>query len=206
MEAAEDEKTTGSPEARKKINNLVNTSNAKGRDNGSKTKTLIDTNDARDIGKKETQPPPDRAKARDLPANKTEEYMNLNTVITSMKEANDMETLFNAMKEAQKKARNLTTTVRNKNPSDVTNAKNKNDNQAKHQADIDNAVKLIEMEVISNVLEEAQRKALNTINDTVTRLNPDNTSKILGTATNKDRRPPPSHREAKAKPPALNPR
>ena len=53
--------------------------------------------------------------------------MNLNTVITAMKEPKDLETLFDAMKEAQKKARNLITTiVRNKNPSDATNARNKN--------------------------------------------------------------------------------
>ena len=53
--------------------------------------------------------------------------MNLNTVITAMKEAKDLETLFDAMKEAQKKARNLSTIVRNKDSSDVTNARNKND-------------------------------------------------------------------------------
>ena len=43
-----------------------------------------------------------------------------------MKEAKDLETLFDTIKEAQKKARNLITTVRNKNPSDATNARNKN--------------------------------------------------------------------------------
>ena len=108
------------------ITRVANTSNAKGRDTDSQIKTLINTNHARDIGKKETRPPRDRAKAREPPANKTEEYMNLNTVITTMKEVKDMETLFDAMKEAQKKARNLITTVRTKNPSDATNARNKN--------------------------------------------------------------------------------
>ena len=121
------------------INNLVNTSNAKGRDNNSETKTLISTNHARDIRKKESQPLHDRAKARDPPANKTEEYMNLNIVITAMKEAKGLETLLDAMKEAKKKARNLITTIRNKNPSDATNARNNNDKKAKHLADISNA-------------------------------------------------------------------
>ena len=65
------------------ITRVANTSNAKGRDTDSETKTLININHARNIGKKETQPPRDRTKARDPPANKTEEYMNLNTVITS---------------------------------------------------------------------------------------------------------------------------
>ena len=34
--------------------------------------------------------------------------MNVNTVITAMKEVKNLETLCDAMKEAQKKARNLT--------------------------------------------------------------------------------------------------
>ena len=95
------------------------------------------------------------------------------------------------MKEAQKKARNPITIVRNKNTSNAANARNKNTNKAKDLADNDNAIKLIEMEVISNALEEVQRRALNMINNTVNRPNPDDTLKILGTATNKDRRLPP---------------
>ena len=90
------------------ITRVANTSNAKGRDTNSETKTLININHARNIGKKETQPPHDRAKARDPPNNNTEEYMNVNTVITAMKEVKNLETLCDAMKEAQKKARNLT--------------------------------------------------------------------------------------------------
>ena len=55
-----------------------------------------------------------------------------------MKEAMDLDTLFDAMKEAHKKARNLITIVRNKNQSNATNARKKNDNKAKHLADINN--------------------------------------------------------------------
>ena len=67
------------------------------------------------------------------------------------------------MKEVQKKARNPITVVRNKNPSNAANARNKNTNKAKDLADNDNAIKLIEMEVISNALEEVQSRALNMI-------------------------------------------
>ena len=118
--------------------------------------------------------------------------MNLNIVITALKEANNLKTLFDAMKEAQKKDRNLiTTTFRNKNPSDATNTSNKNNNKAKYLADIDNALKLVEMDIISNALAEAQRKALNMINDAVNRPNPDDTPMILGTTNNEDRWLPP---------------
>ena len=47
------------------------------------------------------------------------------------------------------------------------------------------------MEVLSNTLEETQRKALNMINNTFNRPNPDDIPKILGTATNEDRWPAP---------------
>ena len=171
--------TVNEREDQKKINSLVNISNTKGRDNNSEAKTLIDTKYVRDTKKKENQSQWNKAKTGDPPTNKTEEYMDLKIVITAMKEAMDLDTLFDAIKEVQTKARNLITTARNKNPNNDTNARNMNDNKAEHLANIDNAVKLVKIEIINNALEEAQRKALNMINDTGNRPKPDDTLKIL---------------------------